>query len=148
MRIKAIVSFCCRANLFSHRLPHDSENMLQLPPASGGTRLDLAPWLADNMPQTQISLPDARHVVVQPARKQSGGSLAREGTCVGCKIAVLAKSRSVHTILCRRGPRSGHTQCTLIVHRTAALSLAVSHRPYRYWYWTVQLYQQGALHLY
>ena len=35
-----------------------------------------------------------------------------KSTCVGLKIAVLAKSRSVHTLLCIRGPRSGHTQCT------------------------------------
>ena len=59
------------------------QNMLQLPPTSGGTRLDLAPWLADNMSQIQrtkaieFHCPTLVTTSYDQKGRQSGGSLAQ-----------------------------------------------------------------------
>ena len=59
------------------------QNMLQLPPASGSARLNLAPWVADNMSQIQRTKAIEFHCPTlvtssyDQKGKQSGGSLAQ-----------------------------------------------------------------------
>ena len=59
------------------------QNMLQLPPTSTGTRLDLGPWLADNMSEIQrtkaieFNCPTLIASSYNQQGKQSGGSLAQ-----------------------------------------------------------------------
>ena len=86
-----IVKVTDESTLFSNLLGYSTytsttrnpQNMLQLPPASDGARLDLAPWLADNMSQIQrtkaieFHCPTLVTTSYDQKGKQSGGSLAQ-----------------------------------------------------------------------